>query len=58
MFKQKLITHANTTFCTAVRTCVYAKKNDIVTSAPVTIVYFLPNRVWHMYPASTGPRCR
>ena len=54
--KQKLIAHVNPEFCALFRTCVYAKKNTIVSAAPMIIVPRRPQnqRLLHMKPARIG----
>lgn len=54
--KQKLIAHVNPRFCALLLTSVYAKKNAIVTSAPMIIVPRRPQKNFdlHMKPARMG----
>lgn len=54
--KQKLIAHVNPKFSALFFTCVYAKKNAIVTIAPMIIVPLRPqkNLLLHMNPARIG----
>jgi hypothetical protein len=42
--KQKLIAHVNPRFCALLLTSVYAKKNAIVTKAPMIIVPRRPQK--------------
>lgn len=48
--------HVNPKFCAFERTCVYAKKKVIVTSAPMIIVPRRPQKNFdrHMKPARIG----